>query len=185
MTTGQTTILIRDGLIQDVNPCLALDHSYETSHVWQMALRAEHGSHHLDFRPERLPRPVEQSWPADQLVFRSAMGDDGLFLVAETADDRTILGYLAGHVDPLHGTLYLDQIVVDREYRRQHIGTRLLRVAGQWASEQAIARLTLIAQTSNYPVTEFCQSLGYTFCGYNDQLLRNDEIAIFYTRSVR
>ena len=70
-------------------------------------------------------------------------------------------------------------------YRRQGIGTALMRHARQWAREQGLQMLLAEATTKNYPALCFYQKLGFQFCGFNDHYYTNQDIALFFVQSLR
>lgn len=99
--------------------------------------------------------------------------------------DNTVLGYLSMRHEPARQVGWIQDFVVDREYRRMGIGTRLLKVARRWAYEHAITRLMVETQTRNFPSISFCLSSGFAFCGYNDRYFENQDIAIFFGQTLR
>ncbi len=179
-----TPFKIRDGLETDLPGVLALDHSYETDTVWQMSIRQEEGWM-IGFRRERLPRLLEATHSADELRLKNALPGNHCFLVATRRDDSALLGYLTMRRDAVNQIGHVGDVVVSRPYRRGGIGSRLLNVAGLWAKEHDLTRLIIETQTKNYPSIQFCQQIGFTFCGYNDQHFRNRDIAVYFSQSLR
>lgn len=176
--------LIRDGLETDLPGALALDHTYETDAVWQMSIRQDEGWL-ISFRRERLPRLLEVTYDADEARLKSVLPGNQCFLVATRRDDSTLLGYLTMRRDYLNQIGVITDVVVSRPFRRSGIGSRLVNVAGVWAKEHDLTRLILETQTKNYPAILFCQQIGFTFCGYNDQQFRNRDIAVYFSHSLR
>ncbi len=185
--TQSTTLnfLIRDGLDADIDACLRLDHVYETDSVWQMHIRQEDGWM-LQFKKERLPRTLAIEYPAGDDRIRAALPADQCFLVAtRREEEEEILGYLTMHSDAIHRIGMIYDIVVSRPYRRNTIASRLVKVAARWAKEHNLTRLMVETQTTNYPAIEFCQATGFTFCGFNDRYFPNQDIAVFFSQSLR
>jgi GNAT superfamily N-acetyltransferase len=193
------SFLIRDALETDIAACLALDHRYETDQVWQMNIRQEVGQWAITFKTDRLPRTMEVTYPCEERRLRLSLPEGQCFLVAETRFEpdeghdeendepsRThLLGYLTMRNQPSRRIAWIEDMVVGREYRRQRIGSRLLRVARQWALENGALRLMIETQTKNFPAISFCTATGCTFCGYNDQYFENQDIAVFFAQSLR
>lgn len=177
--------LIRDGLESDIDRCLLLDHTYETEHVWQMALFEEIAGWQVTFKTEHLPRMMEVEYPADQKRIRAALPDEHCFLVAETREPDELLGYLTMRNQPGHGIALVQDIVVSRPYRGHGIATRLLNVARQWAQEHQLKQLMIEVQTKNYPALMFCEKSGLRFCGFNDRYFQNGDIAVFFSQTLR
>jgi GNAT superfamily N-acetyltransferase len=178
--------VIRDGISSDIPACLILDHEYETDHVWQMRLHEEIGHHQITFQTEKLPRTLESSWPHNENRLRLALPDNQCFLVAQDRDhDNELLGYLAMQVDSINQIAQLHDLLISRPYRRNKIGTRLFAVARKWARGHDLMRVTAEVQTRNYPAILFCQQMGLAFCGFNDHYFPNQDIAVFFSGSLR
>lgn len=79
----------------------------------------------------------------------------------------------------------IHQIVVSSAYRRRGIASRLVNVARQWAKEHQLNRLMIETQTKNFPLINFCQNNGFAFCGFNDRYFPNQDIAVFFSTSLR
>ena len=178
--------LIRDGLETDIEACSALDHAYDTDFVWQMQIYSEE-SHQWDilFKQERLPRTMTESLSVDEKRLRAALPREHCFLVATRKESPEILGYLAMYNDQIHRIGQVHDLVVSRPFRRHGVGTRLVNVARQWAKEHDLTRLMLETQTKNYPAIAFCQENGLAFCGFNDRYFYNQDIAVFFSTSLR
>jgi GNAT superfamily N-acetyltransferase len=69
--------------------------------------------------------------------------------------------------------------------RRAKIGTRLFKVARAWALEHDLTRLMVETNTRNTPAIQFCTTLGFAFCGYNDRYFDRQDIAIFLGQNLR
>jgi GNAT superfamily N-acetyltransferase len=185
MSTTSRSFLIRDGLDSDIDACLSLDNHYQTDYVWQMHVRQENDGWQIMFNTERLPRTLEVEYAADEKRLRFALAAEQCFLVAVDRDEADVLGYLTMRNDPVYQIALIQDVVVSRAYRRHHIGSRLLNVARRWAGEHDLKRLTIETQTKNYPGILFCQNAGFAFCGFNDRYLPNQDIAVFFSQSVR
>lgn len=177
--------LIRDALAADVEPCLALDHHYESEHVWKMSISPDGEGKQIHFRKERLPRPVENHYPADEMRLVLALPREVCYLVAVGKDEPTMLGYLTMRPEPIHQIAFVQDIVVSRQFRRRGIGTKLLNVARIWAQEHGAKQLMIETQSINYPAIEFLQNRGLQFCGFNDQYFRSHDIAVFFGQPIR
>lgn len=177
--------VIRDGLAQDIPACLALNSTYETEYVWQMSVQQEASMKRITFATERLPRIMEVDHGHNENRLRLALADDLCFLVAAERESGGLLGYLTMRSDPSHSIALIQDIVVNRPFRRRKMGTRLVKVARQWALEKGLSQITIETQTKNYPAIMFCQACGFNFCGFNDQYFRNQDIAVFFWQSLR
>ena len=186
MVSPALNFLIRDGLEADITPCLLLEHEYETDFVWQMHIHSEEEQQwEILFKRDRLPRTVTMALEPNEPRLRAALPGDQCFLVAAERDSSDILGYLAMYNDSGHRLGLIHDLLVSTPYRRHGIGTRLVNVARQWAKERQLSRLLIETQTKNYPGITFCQQNGFSFCGFNDRYFPNQDIALFFSISLR
>lgn len=161
---------------------MALDHSYETDHVWQMQERTSSDKTSVLFSVVRLPRPmhVEYARGPDYLIDDWQAG--GCFLVAEEGGE--IRGYLSVSAQRWHQIGWINNLVVDRPFRKKGIGTSLMKRGIAWGRSLGLDALMLDVQTKNHPAIRFCQKFGFKFCGFNDQYYANRDIALFFALSL-
>ena len=174
---------VRPAELRDLESCSALNHSYTTDRVWQMDARGKNDSLTITFRVVRLPRETRVDYPLQGERMLAGWQRRDVFLVAEK--DERICGYVALTAHTEHGIAWIGDLVVDRPWRRRGIGTALLRAAARWGRDHNLVRLVAEMQTKNYPATQFYQSRGLTFCGYNDHYWPNQDIALFFGESLR
>ena len=175
-------MIVRPVELTDLNACLALEHSYVTNYVWQMEESEGAGKVTVVFRTARLPRSMRVKYPKDYDNLLASWRRGECFLVAE--EDGQVRGYLDMSAQSWHLTGWVDNLAVAKDHRRQGIGTALLRKAGEWARQRGLSRLMLEIQTKNYPAICFCQKNGFAFCGFNDHYYTNQDIALFFARSL-
>ena len=175
-------MIIRPAELTDLKACLEIDHSYVTNHVWQM--EESEGAKELTviFRTTRLPRSMWVKYPKDYDNMLESWRRGECLLVAE--EDGLVCGYLDMSVQSWHLTAWVDNLAVATSHRRQGVGTTLLKDAGEWARQRGLRRLMLEIQTKNYPAICFCQKNGFAFCGFNDRYYTNQDIALFFARSI-
>lgn len=178
------SFVIRDGHAEDIADCLDLDHTYETDYVWQVQMNNEDGWR-IDFKTERLPRALTVTYPASEARMRAGLAPDQCFLVATTRDNPEVIGYLVMRADPLYRFGQVQDVVIAPHFRRQKIGSRLTKIAAQWAREQHLTSLMIETQTKNLPGIRFCEAAGFNFCGFNDRYFLNRDIAVFFSQSLR
>lgn len=179
------SFIIRDGQKSDLDACLELDAGYETDYVWRMSFEPNSGTRSVSFITERLPRDMQVAYAISEWRLRLALPATQCFLVAAGRDDPRTLGFLTMRQDFSHRIALVQDIVVSRPYRRRRIGSRLLRVARQWAQERDLNQFMVETQTKNYPGIQFCLRAGLTFCGFNDQYFDNQDIAVFFGQPLR
>jgi len=180
----QPKLIIRDGLVKDIEACLQLDSSYHTEHVWQITIREETEQTLITLRKQRLPRALDTDHTMDTNRLEYAIKQKECFIVLEESSSNTLLGFVSMRVDQAYQSAYLQDIVIDEPYRGTKLGSRLLHVARLWATEQNLQRIIFEVPTVNYPAIEFVKSHGFVYCGFNDQYLPNQDIALFYALSL-
>ena len=176
-------MIVRPATLADLNACLVMDHTGVTDHVWQMKVEEEEAQVSVTFHTVRLPRRMGAAYPysLEQLVEDWQRGEG--FVVAEV--DNEVRGYVDLLARPWQRLGWVANMAVERGYRRQGIGTALMRHARQWAREQGLQMLLAEATTKNYPALCFYQKLGFQFCGFNDHYYTNQDIALFFVQSLR
>ncbi len=79
-------------------------------------------------------------------------------------------GKLAGRIKMLrwwNRFAYVDDLVVNPEYRGLHIGRRLLERGIQWARENSFPGVMLETQDDNVPACTLYQSCGFVLSGFD------------------
>jgi ribosomal protein S18 acetylase RimI-like enzyme len=176
---------IRPANLADLNACMTIDPSSMTDHVWQVEERSREraGEIAVAFRVVRLPREARVEYPRDTDFLMHDWQRSECFLVAE--EDGQVVGYVDMTVRAWHATGWIANLVVARRYRRQGIGTALLRAAACWAKEHGLKGLMAEMQTKNYPAIRFYQKNGFTFCGFSDRYYPSHDIALFFAQELR
>lgn len=182
--SDQPKLIIRDGIKKDIDRCLQLDSSFRTEHVWQMTVRAESDETTITLRKQRLPRTMDAKHDVNPERLNHVLNQKQCFIVLEESTENEMLGFISMRIDNAYQLAYLQDIVIDAPYCRQGLGRRLVNVARLWADEQNLKRIIFEVPTINYPAIEFAKSQGFVYCGFNDQYLPNQEIALFYGLSL-
>lgn len=173
---------IRLGDLNDLTACLAMDDSYETDYVWQMEEQDLDGSITVTFRQSRLPRPmrVRGIVPDEDLANRRE-GNANLIV----AEDGSIRGFINSTASEWNQVARINNLVVDPAYRRRGIGSELLRTALDWARQEKMRLVLFDTFTKDYPAICLCQKHGFTFCGFNDKVSPNRDIAVYFAYTLR
>jgi GNAT superfamily N-acetyltransferase len=177
-------IEIRPASIEDLAYLAKIEHTYQSLYVWQMDRSIEDGQIIVNFRQTRLPRPVrveyisalplldEENWPRYQAV-----------LVATIS--QVPVGFIGLSCQFEPRTLWVTDCVVREDMRRKGIGSTLLLAAQEWGAEHNFRKSIIEMQSKNHPAIQMARKLGYEFCGYNDHYFANQDIALFFSRSLR
>jgi len=167
----------------DLNICYQLDMSYTTDYVWQMQTRDDGRTIDIRFDMVRLPRPMRVAYPRSPDELMGHWQEDGYFIVIRTMEDA-IIGFLDAQPWPWQNTLWISNLIIDRQYRRRGFGSTLLKSAARWAEAHDLSQLMIEVQTKNHPAITFAQKHGFQFCGYNECYYPNGDIALFFSHSI-
>jgi len=173
---------IRQGWSGDAERLLQLDGSFESQWAWQME-EAAPARMATSFRQVRLPRPLRVEYPTEARELLGRLRREDYLLIAEEEDQAR--GYLLMEAQEWRRTGWVHLLAVDRPYRRRGTGKALVEAAASLGQEKGLWRLVLELQTNNYPAICFCQQVGFRFCGFSSQYYANNDIALFFTRSLR
>ncbi len=184
MMLDPAQLTFRDAVEADIPYCLALDSDFQTEHVWQMTVQDGGDEIQISCRRQRLPRRLDSRHVVSPEQLQLALRNDFCFVVIQDNASNHLLGYITLRVDEASQVAYLQDIVIDRAYRRRSLGARLVHVARIWASEFNLRQIIFEIPTTNYPSILFAQALGFNFCGFNDHHFANREIAVFFSLSI-
>jgi len=174
---------IRPAVSPDIPRLMQIDHSFNTDHVWQMALQSGSPSVEAAFREVRLPRPMRVAYPRRVERLADEWTERSLVLVGE-ADDRPA-GYLSLAPAPAPDAMWVTDLVVDPAFRRQGLARRLLSEAIGWSRVRSQVRLFFEMQSKNHPAIRLAQKLGFVFSGYSDFFYPNEDISLFFSFDLR
>ena len=160
-------VVVRPGVADDIPLVTSMDHSVTTDYVWQMDLQDGETLIRATFRRVRLPRSVTLTPPRSMHRLSLDWRNRALFVVAESAEKTR--GYLAVSHSTLPDVGVIADFAVDRNARRQGIGTVLV----------------LETQNRNDAAISFCQASGFAYSGYNDRYYASEDITMFFGRTLR
>ena len=131
---------------------------------------------------------IEQ--PAKQKRYAQEEIDYSKFV--NNPDKVVFLAYLDGRIVGqivLHkywnNYAYIEDIVVDVEFRRHGVGQALIKEAKQWARREKLPGIMLETQNNNVRACQFYESCGFRIGGFDNLLYRGldpgtEEVAIYY-----
>jgi GNAT superfamily N-acetyltransferase len=173
---------IRLATLADLNACLSLDDSFETDYVWQLDAKHDAQSISSIFRLTRLPRTMKVTG----IISRDSVGENhrrgGNLWVY---DDDGVRGFIGATYEEWNQSACIKHLAVSRAYRRNGIGTRLLHTVLNWAEQKKLGIALADASTKAYPAICFYQKHGFAFCGSNDRLYPNRDIAMLFAISLQ
>ena len=190
----RTVVRVRVAIASDAAQCADVDTKYITKDVWQLDTRQEDREIRILLRQIELPKPVALTAPQSvPRVVRPGV----LWLVAE--DIETVAGdgaHMPASVGQVTGYLvatrphggeivYLTSLAVASTHRRQRLAVRLLEQARRWALQESATEILADVSARNTPALRCLQRVGFRFCGYNDRLYPDGEVALFLSLSLR
>lgn len=169
--------------LPDLGSCYRLNGNYTTEYVWQMQTRNSGYRVDIRFDKIRLPRTMQVEYPRSPDELLEHWEQEGCFLVARNLEDE-VIGYVDALPESWQNLLWVYNLVVAREYRRQGIASSLLQTARQWAAQRQLHTLMLEVQTKNHPAIAFAQKHGFQFCGFNERYYTNGDITLHFFHTV-
>jgi ribosomal protein S18 acetylase RimI-like enzyme len=112
--------------------------------------------------------PDEKTYPLEEVDYAAYIGNpDKIVWLA------TVEGQIAGQLRlARHWNRFanIEDLVVDRQFRRRGVGRALIERAKVWAREKQLAGLSVETQTNNLPAIRLYEACGFELGGY-DRLL--------------
>jgi len=176
-------IKIRPAVATDIKHLMVLEHTCESDYVMQLDFLNDPEQTVLTFRRMRLPRTVHVYYPRQPSSLSDNWSHTSLMLVALV--DGQPVAYLRLTDQLAANALWITDLVVDREYRRQGIATALILAAQQWGMQRGLTRAFLEMTTKNHTALSLAQKLGFDLCGYNDLYYPSRDIALFFGRDLK
>lgn len=99
-------------------------------------------------------------------------------------DNGNIVGYSRIHLYRWNNSAYIISLLVDAEYRRRGIGTRLLKTMENFAKKSKARVLMFDASPENAPALQLYFKNGFRICGYNDKIYPKGKIALYLAKEL-
>jgi len=173
---------IRSAVAADLPRMMGMDHSVSSDYVWQLDLRRETGQVSASLREVRLPRPVTVPYPRNPFALADEWQRKAAVLVAV---DANLLGYACIFEQSAATVAWVTDLAVDVRQRRRGIGMLLLKSAEDWALQRGSRMLIFETQAKNQPAIRLAMKAGLEFCGYNDHYYANQDVALFFGRTLK
>jgi len=158
--------------------------SYSSSHVWQLDRLSDDGVLRSNFREVRLPREMKVEYPRTTAnILADLQNSNQVILVAVVNNIPVGLIRISDQVAPRTG--WVKDWAVQDSVRRKGVGSALLLAALEWSLEEGFSRTVLEVQSKNYPAIKLARKLGFEFAGFHDQYYSNQDIVLFFARSLR
>lgn len=96
-------------------------------------------------------------------------------------DDRAVIGVIVARLE--YDTVDVTQLVVQKEYRKQGIGSQLLNEIERIAKEKGVINLTLTTQ--DFQGSSFYEQQGYKIYGQLIDMPRAGETRIYFYKNLQ
>jgi len=175
---------IRPTIKNDLDHLTAILTGYYSSRVWQLDRLANDETMAAHFREVRLPREARLDYPRSLAqIFSSLNEPHELFLTAVM--DGAAVGFIRISDQVAPRTAWVKDLLVHEDLRKRGIGAALLLAGLDWSAESGFRRLVMEMQSKNYPAICLARKLGFEFAGFSDQFYSNQDIALFFGRSLK
>ena len=190
----RTEVRVRIAMDSDAGQCGEVDTKYITKDVWQLDTRQEDREIRIILRQIELPKPLSLTAPQSvpQVVRPGVLwlvAEDIETVAGDAANMPASVGQVTGYLVATrpHGgeIVYLTSLAVASAHRRQRLAVRLLEQARRWASLGSATEILADVSARNTPALRCLQRVGFRFCGYNDRLYPDGEVALFLSLSLR
>ncbi|MBK8782148.1 MAG: GNAT family N-acetyltransferase [Anaerolineales bacterium] len=176
-------IEMRPTVATDLSRLMGFDHSIKSDSVWQLELRRENAQVTGTFREVRLPRTIAVSYPHNPFSLADDWVKKSMMYTAFIGQDP--VGYICLLERGTASVVWVTDLVVNGTSRRKGVGSALLAAGQEWAASRAHRRLIMEMQAKNLPAIRLAQKFGYEFCGYNDQYYINQDVAVFFAKTLK
>lgn len=108
---------------------------------------------------------IENSYPNDKysLMQLKEMFDYDYYVILKCVIDKKIVGYLCATI--LYEECSLLKIIVDNNYRRNGIGSKLMSELHQICNDKQVKSIFLEVRCNNETAINFYEKLGFELCG--------------------
>ena len=168
---------IRELSSENVHEIARCDDSFEVDS--RLALHARDGALRYTIVP--VP-PYRKRYPQDDVDYRQYMGREDRAVFLAYVD-----GQPAGHIrlrENWNRLAYVENIAVDVRFRRQGVGSALMRQASAWARAGRLCGIMLETQDNNVAACRFYERCGFVLGGFDRMVYRGlketDEVALYW-----
>lgn len=170
--------VIRAATINDLDACRRMDGSVVSAEVWNMQLNAQRTDIALLFSQVRLPRPLAVPYPSNCTNMVANLGRDLQVFVAD--EGGSVVGWIAVTINASVEVAWVDHLMVTPERRRQGLGTALMQAAADYARSKRARSMMVPCSAKSSPAISFLRYLGMEFCGYNEHLYSDHQVAFIF-----
>lgn len=172
-------LIFRPASVDDFAQCLAIDHSYQTHRIWQMSVNQQAEAIGVRFQTLKLPKAATIPYPFDREELPKRWWEAHWFLVGE--QQERIQAYVTVTIETLRPVAWINDLAVAPTFRRQGHGSQLIAAAARWVKEENGRHLMIALPMKNDPAMTFLRQNGFSFCGYNEAHLKQQDINLYFS----
>ena len=121
-----------------------------------------------------LPRELLENRRPDNTEIIQSMKSKKYFIIR---NKNKIIG--VARTSLVHGTCFLDRMVVDEEYRKQGIGTALINSIISYAKDNNAVKVWLNTNTKLKAAMSFYTKMGFKECGHFTKHFWGDDVKYY------
>ena len=178
-----SNIQLRPTVAPDLPRLMGFDHSVSSDSVWQLELRRDAGQINASFREVRLPRSTAVAYPHNPFSLADDWTRKSMMYTAFIGGDP--VGYICMLERGTASVVWVTDLVVQAQNRRQGVASALLSAAQEWSMGRSHKRIMLDMQSKNAPGIRLAQKFGLEFCGYNDHYYLTQDVALFFGKALK
>ncbi len=130
-------------------------------------------------RPFEIPftKEIGYRYDTDQMEmtrYRLEQSKNALVMVAE--HEGRLVAILEVEAETWRNTALVWALFVDKAWRGQGVGAKLLREAEKWAKRKRFRAMVLETQTNNIPAIRFYEKQGYAIAGFDRYFYSNSDV---------
>jgi ribosomal protein S18 acetylase RimI-like enzyme len=144
---------------------------YSTSHYYDVSVRRESGSWRIELTRKTFDKGLDKNYHGR--LFEDHVEEPRVF--AAVLDNRHV-GWIELGYDRWNNRLRVWEFLVDEEFRKQGIGTLLMKHAVKIAKEKGARMLVLETQTNNDVAISFYLDFGFEVIGLDTAAYSNEDI---------
>jgi GNAT superfamily N-acetyltransferase len=174
---------LRPTIATDLTRLMGLDHSVTSEAVWQLELRREGSQINVSFREVKLPRSISVKYPHNPF----SLADDWIrkSMMITASDGKDPIGYIGLLERGSASVVWITDLAVHVPSRRKGVASALLSAALEWTTTRSHRRLIFEMQSKNFPAIRLAQKFGFEFCGYNDHYYLTQDVALFFSKTIK
>ncbi|MFF3430592.1 GNAT family N-acetyltransferase [Streptomyces sp. NPDC002602] len=169
--THDTTYAFRVARPEDAEAIAAVDGSFTTSTVFEVAVSADG----FALREVTVDPPLVKVFPEDDGGHDTEGEDSGRHTCVAVGADGGVVGFTTVSYSPWNRRLTIEDIEIAPGHRGRGIGRALMGQAVAFARERGAGHVWLEVTNVNAPAIHAYQRLGFAFCGLDTTLYQGTE----------